>query len=91
MSKFIKLTNLVININYIQSIVVKPNKYYIKVVSNTFDGSYWTFAGFGIGSISSYHSEIEVCKTENSSDYKIISDWIAYTGVNENGLKKLYL
>ena len=29
MSKFIKLKNLIININYIQSIVIKPNKYYI--------------------------------------------------------------
>ena len=39
MSKFIKLKNLIININYIQTIVIKPNKYYINVVSNKFDGS----------------------------------------------------
>ena len=76
MSKFIKLTNLIININYIQSIVIKPNKYYINVVSNNFDGSKWSIAGFGMGTISSYNSEIEVCETKHSSDYKIVSEWI---------------
>jgi hypothetical protein len=77
MSKFIKLTNLIININCIQSIVIKPNKYYILIASNKFDGSKWSFAGFGFGTISSYNSEIEICETQHSSDYKIVSDWIA--------------
>ena len=77
MSKFIKLTNLIININYIQSIVIKPNKYYINVVSNKFDGSSWSVVpGLGMGTISSYNSEIEVCETENAGDYKIVSHWI---------------
>jgi len=76
MTKFIKLTNLIINTKYIQSIVIKPNKYYINVVSNKFDGSNWSNPIIGIGTISSYNSEIEVCETENSSDYKIVSDWI---------------
>ena len=76
MSKFIKLKNLIININYIQTIVIKPNKYYINVVSNKFDGSNWSSPVIGIGNVSSYNSEIEVCETENSSDYKKISDWI---------------
>ena len=75
MSKFIKLTNL-ININYIQSIVIKPNKYYIHVESNKFDGLKWRIAGFGIGTISSHNSEIEVYETQHSSDYKIVSDSI---------------
>jgi len=77
MSKFIKLTNLIININYIQSIVIKPNKYCINVVSNNFDGSNWSVAGFGMGTIFSCNSLIEVCETQHSSDYKIVSDWIA--------------
>jgi hypothetical protein len=72
MSKFIKLTNLIININYIQTIVIKPNKYYINVMSNKFDGSNW----IAIGNVSSDNSEIEVCETKHSSDYKKISDWI---------------
>lgn len=76
MSKFIKLTNLVVNTNYIQWIVTKPSKYYINVASHKFDGSTWTVAGFGIGTVSSYNYEIEVCETKDSSDYKIVSDWI---------------
>ena len=76
MSKFIKLKNLIININYIQTIVIKPNKYYINVVSNKFYGSTWSSPVIGVGNVSSYNSEIEVCESENSSDYKKISDWI---------------
>jgi hypothetical protein len=56
---------------------IKPNKYYILIASNKFDGSKWSFAGFGLCTISSYNSEIEVCETQHSSDYKIVSDWIA--------------
>ena len=76
MSKFIKLKNLIININYIQTIVVKPNKYYINVVSNKLDGTSWNVPVFGFGTISSYNTEIEVCETKHSSDYKIVSRWI---------------
>jgi hypothetical protein len=45
-------------------------------VSNKFDGSTWNVAGFGIGTISSYNYEIEVCETKHPSNYKIVSDWI---------------
>lgn len=76
MSKFIKLTNCIVNVNYIQSIVIKPNKYYINIASNKFDGSSWSVAGFGIGTISSNNSVIEVCETKHSSDYKTVSHWI---------------
>lgn len=76
MSKFIKLTNLIININYIQSIVIKPNKYCINLASCKFDGSNWSVTGFGMGTVSSYNSEIEVCETKHPSNYKIVSDWI---------------
>ena len=76
MSKFIKLSNHIININYIQSISIKPDKYYINVASNKMEGAQLNIAGFGFGKISSYNYEIKVCKTEHSTDYKIISDWI---------------
>ena len=76
MSKFLKLTNLIVNKNYIHSIFIKPNKYYIHIVSNKFDGSTWIVAGFGNGNISSYNYEIEVCETKHPSNYKIVSDWI---------------
>lgn len=76
MSKFMKLTNLIINTNYIHSIVIKPNKYCIYAMSNKIDGLKWSVAGCGIGTITSYNYEIEICETEHSKDYKIVSDWI---------------
>jgi len=76
MSKFLKLTNLIINVNYIHSIFIKPNKYNIYIVSNKIDGLNFSIAGFGIGNISSHNYEIEVCETKNLDDYKIVSDWI---------------
>jgi hypothetical protein len=45
-------------------------------VSKNINGFTWGIGGFGLGNISSYTSEIEVCKTNNSTDYKIVTDWI---------------
>ncbi len=72
MPNFIKFTSLILNINYIQSIIIKPNKYYINIVINKFEESKL----FATGNVVSYNSKIEVCETKNSIDYKILSDWI---------------
>ena len=76
MSKFMKLTNMIINPNCIHSIIKMPNKYLIQVMSNKLYGTTFTFAGTGFGSISSNNSEIEICETKHPSDYKMVSDWI---------------
>jgi len=76
MSKFIKFTNLILNVKYIQSITITPDKYHIHMVSSMFDGKSISVAGFGIGNISSHNAEIEICIVKNSIDYKIVSDWI---------------
>jgi hypothetical protein len=75
MSRFIKLTKLVINTNDIHQIYIHPNKYYIYLKS--IDGFCWSFAGSGMGSFSSHNSKIEVCETKDYADYKIVSDWIS--------------
>jgi len=72
MSRFVKLTNVLLNTNYIRQILIQPNKYYIYVASETFSG----FNFFGFGTISSNINWIQVCETKNPVDYKIISDWI---------------
>ena len=77
MSKFLKLTNFLVNTNDIHKIIIRPNKYYIYIISKKIDGFNWNFGPFGIGDISSHTSEIEVCKTNHSTDYKIVSDWIS--------------
>jgi len=76
MSKFLKLTNLILNTNDIHRIVIHPNKYLIHVVGKKIDGFNWGIGGCGLGNIYSYTSEIEVCETNHSIDYKILSDWI---------------
>jgi len=76
MAKFIKLTNFLLNTSDIHKIVIQPNKYYIHIVSKKIDGFNWSFGSFGIGNIYSYTTEIEVCETKHSIDYKIVSDWI---------------
>jgi hypothetical protein len=77
MSKFIKLTNFILNSNEIHKIVIQPNKYYIHIMSKRIDGFNFSIFGFGIGKISSYSSEIEVCEKKHLIDYKIVSEWIS--------------
>jgi len=77
MSKFIKLTKYLLNTNDIHKIVILPNKYYIHIASKQIDGFNSGFGGVNFGYISSYTSEIEVCETKHSTDYKIVSDWIS--------------
>lgn len=76
MSKFIKLTSIILNTNDIHKIVIQSNKYFIHIVGKKIDGFSWGIGGFGIGNISSYNSEIEICEIKNSIDYKIVSNWI---------------
>lgn len=76
MQKFMKLTNFLLNTNDIHKIVITPNKYHIHIVGKKLDGFGWSIGSFGIGSIYSYTSEIEVCETKHSTDYKIVTDWI---------------
>jgi hypothetical protein len=77
MSKFLKLTNLLLNTNDIHKIIIQPNKYYIQIVSKKIDGFNWGIGVFSLGNISSYTYDIEVCETKASTDYKIVSDWIS--------------
>jgi hypothetical protein len=77
MSKFIKLSNVILNIKDIHKIVIKQDKYYIHTVSKKLDGFSWNIGLFGIGKISSHTSEIEVCKDKNLNDYITISHWIS--------------
>ena len=76
MPRFIKLTNLLLNTNDIHRILISPNKYHIYIMCKKFEGSNFNIGPFGLGNISSYTTEIEVCETNHSVDYKIVSDWI---------------
>jgi hypothetical protein len=63
MARFIKLTNMLINTNSINTILIQPNKYCIEIISKR----------FGYLNI---NDEIEVCKIIHPENYKIITEWI---------------
>ena len=79
MSKFIKLTNILLNTNNINKILIKPNKYFIYIMNNEINGFMWIVGRFWLGNISTYNtsSEIEVCETKHPIDYKIVSERIS--------------
>lgn len=78
MSRFIKLTNMMLNTNTIKKISIMPNKYSIHL-HNEFQ------SGFGIficgSGFMNYTGDIvadvmEVCENADPINYKIITDWI---------------
>ncbi len=73
MSKFIKLTNFLLNTNDIHKIVIQPNKYCFHIMTKKMEGFN---RGFGLVYISSHAYEFEVCETKHKTDYKIVTDWI---------------
>ena len=77
MSKFIKLTKMMLNTNDIHKILIIPNKYCIHFTSKQFHGAAWGLSIVGFGSVSSHNEEVEVCETTHPIDYKIVSEWIA--------------
>lgn len=73
MTRFLKLTKLIINKNAIHHIVMtNEDKCIIHLIPNKIDG----YSLWGTGRFSSYDITIEVCKTKHSTDYKIVTDWI---------------
>ena len=72
MTRFIKLSLAIINTSHISTIINKNDKYLLYFSISRIDGLFI----FGGGNITSNVHKIEICKKENSDEYKIISDWI---------------
>ena len=60
MSRFIKLSTIVINTNYINKILINPNHYSIYLNNTNI----------------SFDTKINVCAVKSPIDYNIMSDWI---------------
>ena len=71
-SKFIKLTHMILNTNYINKILIYQDLYYIYLKRQDLKG----FLFVGSGACESKDEEIKICAKNHSTDYKIISDWI---------------
>jgi putative cell wall-binding protein len=76
MSRFLKLTKIIINKNVIQHIDINKDNYLIHLMTNKTDG----ILIFGGGASVSHNTEVKICKTKNLIDYKTVTDWI------DNGL-----
>ena len=74
MSNFIKLTSIIINTKTIKNINIniKNSSYCINLTHQKLDG----FMIFSSGYFTSIDYKIDICKTKDPQDYKIISDWI---------------
>jgi hypothetical protein len=75
MSKFIKLTNRVLDKNHITKIIIEIDKYYIHILDKNCNRfitkSEWYKTEYIL------HPKIyEVCKIKHPQDYKIITEWI---------------
>lgn len=76
MSRFIKLTNIVLNTDYVRKITIQPKIYTIHLVSRDIFGHTLLCFGSGYGMVSSNYGEVEVCETNHPTDYKIVTEWL---------------
>lgn len=83
MTRFLRLTNMLLNVNQIRLIEITPDKYKIRMISHTFGGYFI----FGSGGFDSYNHDFDCCKKQHSTDYKIISEWLEQEE-NNNGKMK---
>ena len=75
MSRFIKLTNILVNTSKIIFIQNTGTTYYIKTHGPGLPYGF-SFCGFGfIDSITSYNF-IEICKNKHPTDYEIMEKWV---------------
>jgi len=64
-SRFIRLSNIIVNTSKIVTIDILPTKYVIFMCNHHLDGG-WLFSS----------GKIEICQNKNPMDYIILTDWI---------------
>lgn len=72
MTRFLKLTNIIINTNKIVGITILPTKYTITIASQNFYG--WII--FGGGFVESNEIIVKLCEDKDPIDYQIVKEWI---------------
>ena len=72
MSRFLRLTNYLFNVNQIRRIDINPNEYKIHLIPSQLSG----FMLLGGGTFQSAAECYTVSEKEHETDYKIVSDWI---------------
>lgn len=72
MTRFIKLTNMAINMSKIIKIESYSNKHYMYYNNNNIRGLFF----ISFGTINSSDNFIVICKDKTPIDYEIITKWI---------------
>ena len=75
MSRFIKLTNILINTSKIIFIQNTGTTYYVKTLGPNLPYGFFIF-GFGFIDTSSSYNFIEICKNKHPIDYEIMEKWV---------------
>jgi hypothetical protein len=72
MSRFLKLSNCIINTQLIRYVLIEPAKYEFKLMSGELSGAWM----LGSGSVSTDNSHLVICKTSAPEDFKTVSEWV---------------
>jgi hypothetical protein len=75
MTRYIRLTNIIINTSKIITVDISPTKYRIHFDNKKIDG--WML--FSSGTVESIDNKIEICKNLHPKDFKIMERWINKT------------
>ncbi len=81
-SRFLRLTNFLINVNQIRRIDINPDTYKVHLIPNKITG----FTLMGSGTFQSETETYTVSKKDHTIDYEKITDWIE----NDKSLKVWY-
>ena len=79
-SRFLRLTNFLVNVNQIRRIEIHPGSYKIHLIPSELSG----FTLVGSGSFQSSAETYTVIEKDNIIDYKLIDEWINNNENNKN-------
>ena len=82
-SRFLRLTNFLINVNQIRRIEIHPGAYKIQLIQDELKGV--TFMGTGY--FTSQTESYTVSEKDNINDYKLVSEWIQNNEKNDKNVK----
>jgi len=76
MSKFLKLTSMIINTSRISTIWFNKESVPKKITINLIQHEFTGFMLYGSGSLWTRDAEIKICEKEDPQDFITVSNWI---------------
>ena len=74
-SRFLKLSNIMLNVSTIDKIVIEPNKYFIHIAPQVIHSGFLIY-GSGWQSTNYTPEIMEICNTKHAADFYLIERWI---------------